>query len=71
MDKQKIHPRHELGRDPLHPTGDEEWETGAPLSETEVETIRENSYYSGKDRPRPDNNLFFERRSNPLSSKGD
>ena len=32
--------------------------------------IRENSHYNEKDQPAPDNNLFWEDASNPLSSKG-
>lgn len=70
-EKHKVYPRHELGTDPLHPMPDEEWEDGAPLSDTEVEKIRNNSSYSETDKAAPDNNLFFEKRNNPLSSKGD
>ena len=32
--------------------------------------IRENSHYNKEDQPAPDNNLFWEEASNPLSSKG-
>ena len=32
--------------------------------------IRENSHYNEKYQPAPDNNLFWEDASNPLSSKG-
>lgn len=32
--------------------------------------VREESLYSKKDKPVPDNSPFFETRSNPLSSKG-
>ena len=32
--------------------------------------LRENSHYNEKDQPAPDNNLFWEDASNPLSSKG-
>ena len=32
--------------------------------------IRENSHYNKEDQPAPDNNLFWEDASNPLSSKG-
>lgn len=32
--------------------------------------IRENSHYDKEDQPAPDNNLFWEEASNPLSSKG-
>ncbi|HIT90117.1 MAG TPA: hypothetical protein IAC41_06845 [Candidatus Merdenecus merdavium] len=33
-------------------------------------SFRENSAYDDKNKARPDNNIFFEERSNPLSSKG-
>lgn len=33
--------------------------------------IRETSCYREGNRAEPDNNMFFEERSNPLSSKGD
>lgn len=69
--KHKIYPQQELGRDPLHPMPEVDWETGDPLTEDEVEKVRQNSFYSPEDKAQPDNNLFFERRSNPLSSKGD
>ncbi len=40
-----------------------------PLPESELYAIRQNSNYDhGKSAP--DNNIFFEERSNPLSSKG-
>lgn len=32
--------------------------------------IRQNSRYNKEDLPSPDNNLFWEHASNPLSSKG-
>lgn len=32
--------------------------------------IREISHYDKEDQPAPDNNLFWEEASNPLSSKG-
>ncbi|MGN1206094.1 MAG: hypothetical protein ACI4SQ_03785 [Eubacterium sp.] len=32
--------------------------------------IRENSHYNKENQPAPDNNLFWEDASNPLSSKG-
>ncbi len=35
------------------------------------EEVRQNSAYGRGNRPRVDNNNFFEERSNPLSSKGD
>lgn len=39
--------------------------------EVDVYDIRQNSNYSEGNKAAPDNNLFFEERSNPLSSKGD
>ncbi len=39
--------------------------------EVDVYDIRQNSHYSEGDKAAPDNNIFFEERSNPLSSKGD
>ncbi len=35
-----------------------------------VDSIRQNSNYDDNDKAAPDNNIFFEERSNPLSSKG-
>lgn len=32
--------------------------------------IRQNSHYDRQGKAAPDNNLFWEKRSNPLSSKG-
>ena len=32
--------------------------------------IRQNSHYNKENKAAPDNNLFWEERSNPLSSKG-
>ena len=32
--------------------------------------IRQNSHYNKQNKASPDNNLFWEKRSNPLSSKG-
>ena len=42
------------------------------FSEETAETygIRQKSLYNDEDRARVDNNQFFEKRSNPLSSKG-
>lgn len=40
------------------------------VSEKRVAGIRQNSRYNEKDQPSPDNNLFWEHESNPLSSKG-
>lgn len=34
-------------------------------------SIRQNSKYTQNDKPAPDNNIFWEDRHNPLSSKGD
>jgi hypothetical protein len=39
--------------------------------EVDAYSIRQNSHYSEGCKAAPDNNLFFEERSNPLSSKGD
>lgn len=39
-------------------------------SPTNVAAIRQNSKYNSSDSAAPDNNLFWEERSNPLSSKG-
>ncbi len=39
-----------------------------PMSEEEMK--RQNSDYKNDNRVVPDNNIFFEERSNPLSSKG-
>ena len=35
-----------------------------------VDSIRQNSDYDDDNKAAPDNNIFFEERSNPLSSKG-
>lgn len=40
------------------------------VSEKRAAEIRQNSRYNEKDLPSPDNNLFWEHESNPLSSKG-
>ncbi len=40
------------------------------VSEKRAGQIRQNSRYNEKDLPSPDNNLFWEHESNPLSSKG-
>ncbi len=40
------------------------------VSETRAAQIRQNSQYNEEDLPSPDNNLFWEHESNPLSSKG-
>ncbi len=40
------------------------------ISEERADEIRQNSRYNEEDLPSPDNNLFWEHASNPLSSKG-
>ncbi len=40
------------------------------ISEERANEIRQNSRYNEEDLPSPDNNLFWEHASNPLSSKG-
>lgn len=40
------------------------------MSDEEVMEIRQRSAYSDYNKAAPDNNIFFEKRSNPLSSKG-
>ena len=40
------------------------------VSEKRADQIRQNSRYNEEDLPSPDNNLFWEHESNPLSSKG-
>ena len=40
------------------------------ISEERAAGIRQNSRYNEEDLPAPDNNLFWENESNPLSSKG-
>lgn len=42
----------------------------AVSSECDVEGIRQTSRYDEYNKPLPDNNMFFEERHNPLSSKG-
>lgn len=39
-------------------------------SECDVAGIRQSSHYDQYNKPLPDNNMFFEERHNPLSSKG-
>lgn len=36
----------------------------------EIDAIRQNSQYSDENKAAPDNNIFWEEFSNPLSSKG-
>ncbi len=38
--------------------------------EEHLEETRQKSLYNDRNKARPDNNQFFEERSNPLSSKG-
>lgn len=40
------------------------------ISQKRQAQIRQNSRYNEEDLPAPDNNLFWEDASNPLSSKG-
>lgn len=40
------------------------------MSDEELMEIRQRSAYSDYNKATPDNNIFFEKRSNPLSSKG-
>lgn len=40
------------------------------VSATDYYQIRQNSNYSKRGKAAPDNNLFWEKTSNPLSSKG-
>ena len=37
---------------------------------TDTEAVRQSSNYDIHDKPLPDNNMFYEERQNPLSSKG-
>lgn len=50
-----------------------EYEYGidAPDMSLDVSARRQDSAYSANNKAAPANNLFFEERSNPLSSKGD
>ena len=40
------------------------------LTDAELNAIRQNSDYSEGGKAAPNNNIFFEEKSNPLSSKG-
>ncbi len=40
------------------------------ISGGDTSSIRQNSHYSDSGKSEPDNNIFWEERSNPLSSKG-
>lgn len=42
----------------------------SPLTDEDIAAIRQNSNYNAKGKAAPDNNIFFEQKSNPLSSKG-
>ncbi len=44
--------------------------TTEDTKKTDIARIRQNSNYNEEDLPAPNNNLFWERTSNPLSSKG-
>lgn len=67
----KLYVQNELGVDPLHPMEDIVEGSIRGVSKEEEEIIKQTSNYSEGDRPRINNNKFFEERSNPLSSKGD
>ena len=41
-----------------------------PYTEAELADIRQNSEYSENGKAAPDNNIFHDGKSNPLSSKG-
>ena len=40
------------------------------ISRHDLYNIRQNAHYSENGKAEPDNNIFWEERSNPLSSKG-
>lgn len=40
------------------------------ISRPDLYNIRQNAHYSNDGKAEPDNNIFWEERSNPLSSKG-
>lgn len=40
------------------------------VSGNDLYQIRQNAHYSDSGKAEPDNNIFWEERSNPLSSKG-
>lgn len=40
------------------------------IPRTDYYAIRQNAHYNPEGKAAPDNNLFWEERSNPLSSKG-
>ena len=40
------------------------------ISRLDLYNIRQNAHYSEDGKAEPDNNIFWEERSNPLSSKG-
>ncbi len=45
-------------------------EKSGSLTDEELYAIRQNSDYSEEGKAAPNNNIFFENKSNPLSSKG-
>ena len=49
---------------------DEQEHATNSMSDEDVMEIRQRSAYSEYGKAAPDNNMFFEKRSNPLSSKG-
>lgn len=67
----KIYVQNELGKDPLHPMEDVVEGHVDGISQEAEEIIKQNSNYSEGDRPRINNNKFYEERCNPLCSKGD
>lgn len=40
------------------------------IAGTDYYNIRQNAHYNPEGKAAPDNNLFWEKRNNPLSSKG-
>lgn len=40
------------------------------ISRQDLYNIRQNAHYNKEGKAEPDNNIFWEERSNPLSSKG-
>lgn len=40
------------------------------IDRTDLYAIRQNAHYNEEGKAEPDNNIFWEKRSNPLSSKG-
>lgn len=54
----------------MHTKTETEYREAMRRQEQKNETIRQQSRYNDADKADPDNNPFFEMRSNPLSSKG-